>query len=142
MLAASADLLDQGQTVHRLSLPLTAIAVGVLLLPVFPTSIALMPTAVGVAAIGLAELFLALRVAFDAQLFRRLAQDAADDRLDVGACDAALQALRLMPAGKAGRPVAKRMIGAKRLLMWQIAALLVQVVVAIIGAAAVFFNVA
>ena len=77
MLAASADLLDQGQTVHRLSLPLTAIAVGVLLLPVFPTSIALMPTAVGVAAIGLAELFLALRVAFDAQLFRRLAQDAA-----------------------------------------------------------------
>ena len=73
---------------------------------------------------------------------RAVRADAADDRLDVGACDAALQALRLMPAGKAGRPVAKRMIGAKRLLMWQIAALLVQVVVAIIGAAAVFFNVA
>ena len=142
MLAASADLLDQGQLVHRLSLPLTAIAVGVLLLPVFPTSIALIPTAIGVAAIGLAELFLAIRVALDAQLFRRLAHDAAEDRLDVDACDAALQALRLMPARRAGQPVAKRMIGAKHLLMWQIAALLVQVVVATIGAAAVFFNVA
>ena len=142
MLAASADLLDQGQLIHRLSLPLTAIAVAVLLLPLFPTSIAMIPVAVGVAAIGLAELFLALRVALDAQLFRRLARDAAEDRLDIGACDAALQALRLIPAGKAGRPVAKRMISAKRLLAWQIGALLAQVVVAIIGAAAVFFNVA
>lgn len=142
MLGAAADLLDQGQLVNRLSLAVTAIAIGVLLLPVFPTSIAFVPTAAAVTVFGLIQLFLALRVALDAQLFRRLSEDAARDRLDIGACDAALQALRLMPAGKAGRPVAKRMTGAKRLFMFQILALMVQLVAAIGGAAAVFLNLA
>lgn len=140
MLAAAADLLDQGQVVNRLSLAVTAIAIAVLLLPIFPASVATVPTAVGVALIGLLELFFAIRVSFDAQLFRRLSHDAAQDRLEINACDAALLALRLIPAGKAGRPLAKRMAGAKRLLVWQGVVLFFQVAVAIAGGSLVFWG--
>lgn len=140
MLAAAADLLDQGQIVNRLSLALTAIAIGVLLLPVFPASPATVPTAAVVALVGLAELFLALRVSLNAALLRRLANDAAADRLDVGAFDSALLALRLTPAGGAGQPIARRFSGTRRLLLWQSAALVVQVVVAIAGGSTVFWN--
>jgi hypothetical protein len=140
MLAAAADLLDQGQIVNRLSLAVTAIAVGVLLLPVFPASVATVPTAVAVAVIGLVELFLAIRVSFDAQIFRRLADDATQGRLDIEACDAALVGLRFMPVRKAGRPVAKRMANAKRLLFFQGGAFGVQILAAIAGGSAVFWN--
>jgi hypothetical protein len=142
MLAAAADLLDQGQIVNRLSLAVTAIAVAVLLLPVFPASPATVPTATIVALVGLVELFLALRVGLNAALLRRLANDAADDRLDVAAFDSALLALRLIPAGGAGQPIARRFAGTRRLLLWQGAALAVQVVVAIAGGSSVFLNLA
>ena len=142
MLAAAADLLDQGQIVNRLSLAVTAIAVAVLLLPVFPASPATVPTATIVALVGLVELFLALRVGLNAALLRRLANDAADDRLNVAAFDSALLALRLIPAGGAGQPIARRFAGTRRLLLWQGAALAVQVVVAIAGGSSVFLNLA
>jgi hypothetical protein len=142
MLAAAADLLDQGQIVNRLSLAVTAIAIAVLLLPVFPASPATVPTAMVVALIGLAELLLALRVSLNAALLRRLANDAAEDRLDVNAFDSALLALKLTPAGGVGQPIAKRFAGTRRLLVWQGAALALQVLVAIAGGASVFLDLA
>lgn len=141
MLAAAADVLDQGQIVNRLSLAVTAIAVGVLLLPVFPASGATVPTATVVALIGLAEIFLATRISLNAALLRRLAEDAAEDRLDVNAFDSALLALKLVPAGKAGQPIARRFVSTRRLIVWQGVALAIQMVAAIIGGTAVFWNV-
>lgn len=140
MLAAAADLLDQGQIVNRLSIAVTAIAIAILLLPMLPPSEATLPTAAAVAVLGIAELAVAVRVSLDAALFRRLANDAAAERLDVGAFDAAMLALKLMRAGKAGQPVAKRFAGARRLFVLQAATLFLQTVTAIAGAAAMYFN--
>jgi hypothetical protein len=140
MLAAAADLLDQGQIVNRLSLAVTAIAIAVLLLPVFPASVATVPTAIVVALAGLVQLFMAARVSLNAALLRRLASDAADDRLDVAAFDSALLALKLTPAGGVGQPIARRFAGTRRLLIWQGAALIVQVLVSVVGGSAVFWN--
>jgi hypothetical protein len=131
MLAAAADLLDQGEIVNRLSRGLTVLAAAILLLPL----LALMAPVFAIlcALAGMAELALAGRVRLDAALFRRAAADAAADRFDMAAFDAALVTLRLMPAAKAGRPIETRFYGARRLLVLQIASLVVQV--AIIGAA-------
>jgi hypothetical protein len=141
MLGAAADLLDQGQIVNRLSLAVTAIAIGVLLLPVFPASAGTVPTATVVALVGLVEIFLAARVSLNAALLRRLANDAAEERLDVNAFDSALVALKLVPTGKAGQPIARRFSGTRRLLLWQGVTLAVQVVAAVIGGTAIFWNV-
>lgn len=140
MLAAAADLLDQGQIVNRLSVAVTAIAVAILLLPMLPPSEATLPTAAAVAVIGLVELLFAMRVSLDAALFRRMAEDAAAERLDVAAFDAALLALKLMRQGKAGLPIARRFAGARRLLILQGATLLLQVAAALAGASAIAFN--
>ena len=140
MLAAAADLLDQGQIVNRLSIAVTAIAIAILMLPMLPPSEATLPTAAFVAVLGVAELAIAVRVSLDATLFRRLANDAASERLDVAAFDAAMLAMKLMRAGKAGQPIAKRFAGARRLLVAQATALLLQVAAAIGGGAAIFFN--
>jgi hypothetical protein len=140
MLAAAADLLDQGQIVNRLSIAVTAIAVAILLLPMLPPSEATLPTAAAVAVLGVAELAVAVRVSLDAALFRRLANDAAAERLDVAAFDAAMLALKLMRPGKAGQPVAKRFAGARRLLVLQGATLFLQTLAAIAGAGAMYFN--
>jgi len=140
MLAAAADLLDQGILVNRLSIAVTAIAIGILLLPMLPPSEATLPTAAIVAAFGMAELAIAMRVGLDAALFRRLANDAAAERLDVAAFDAAMLALKLMRAGQAGQPIAKRFAGARRLLVIQAGALLLQAIAALIGGSAIYFN--
>ena len=131
MLAAAADLLDLGQLLDRLSLALTAIAAGALLVPALAASA---PVAALVVIAGLAELVLAARVRFDAAAFRRLAADASADRLAMDAFDGALTVLRIMPAGKAGRDIPARFAGARRLLVLQAAALLVQVAIAVLGA--------
>ena len=140
MLAAAADLLDQGTIINRLSIAVTAIAIAVLLLPMIPASEATLPVAASVALFGVTELVIAMRVSLDAALFRRLANDAAAERLDVGAFDAAMLALKLMSAGKAGQPIAKRFAGARRLLVVQGVTLFLQVAAAIAGGAAITFN--
>ena len=140
MLAAAADLLDQGAIINRLSIAVTVVAIAILLLPMLPPSEATLPTAAIVALFGIAQLAVALRVSLDAALFRRLANDAAAERLDVGAFDAAMLALKLMRSGKAGQPIAKRFAGARRLLVIQGAVLVLQVVAAIVGGSAVYFN--
>lgn len=141
MLGTAADVLDQGQIVNRLSIAITAIAIAVLLLPVFPASRATVPVAAAVAVLGLIELALAMRVGLDAQLFRRIANDAAIERLDIGAFDAALTGLGLMRPSRAGRPIAKRFAGSKLLLITQSVLLFVQVAVAIAGGWSIFFTV-
>lgn len=140
MLAAVADLLDQGQVVNRLSIAISAIAAAVLLVPVFPASTAFIPTAILVLLVGLVELVLAMRVSLGAALYRRLAADAATDRLDEPAAEAALVALRIFPAKKAALPIPQRVMRAKRLLLMQSAMLFIQVVVAIGGAGAMFME--
>src|SRR5262249_42719093 len=82
---------------------------------------------------GAAELFFAIRVGFDAALFRRLAAEAgAPGFADL---DAALLRLGLMTPGKAGRPAADRALGARRLLACQGLALIVQILLALVGGA-------
>jgi hypothetical protein len=129
MLATAADFLAQGRSVNRLSLAITAIALAVLLVPPFAAA------ALGAAIVvifGVAELFCALRVSFDAALFRRLADEAADDRLDLTTFDNALRALRLMRARKTGQRIGDRFARARRLLIAQGVAVFLQLVTAMV----------
>jgi hypothetical protein len=133
--AAAAALLDQGQRADRLSRPITAASALVLLLlpafleppPVLPTTILAL-----VVLLGLIELYLAIRVGFDAALFRRLA--AAPEGFDRARLDRALSRLGLMPEAKAGRPIIERIAGARRLLAWQGMTLFAQILLVLIGA--------
>jgi hypothetical protein len=140
MFAAAADLLDQGQAVNRLSIAVTAIGLGVLLIPMIPASAATQPTAAIVAVLGVAELFLAGRVAVSAGQFRRLAADAAAERLDITAFDAALISLKFLSAKKAGQSITKRFTVARRYMIAQTAAFILQVMAAIAGASALFLT--
>jgi hypothetical protein len=118
--AVTADLLAQGGRVDALSRLLTAMALfGLLLLPaVMPARVSLLfAVLVPAALIGLAESYLALRVGFDAALFRRLADPVQE--FDAVRLDAALWRLRLMPVAKTGRAIDARIAGARRLLNWQ-----------------------
>ena len=75
-----------------------------------------------------AERYLAVRVALDARLFDRLARGAAPGGLDsLAALDRALVHQLGMPPAKAGRPLAPRLAGARRLyrLHWSAALLCV-----------------
>jgi hypothetical protein len=122
--SVAADLLAHGSGVHRLSAVLTVVALASVpaMALVRPDRPAMALATLAVLA-GLAELWFALRVGFDARTFARLA------RGDITASDfdAAMATLELMPAGKTGRPIAARAGGALRLLAWQAALLLAQV---------------
>lgn len=67
--------------------------------------------------LAVVERVLAVRVAFDARLFARLADGTLPG---LPALDHGLQQVLGMPAGKAGRPLAPRMAGARRLYRWQV----------------------
>jgi hypothetical protein len=132
--AVAADLLVHGATVNRLSLALTASAVLAFFAEALlqPHRIAMALTMLAVLA-GLAQLWFALRVGFDARAFRRLAGDDALDGLSLSAFDGAMGSLGLMPAEKERRPIAERVRGAMRLLGRQFAFLLLQVVLLVAG---------
>jgi hypothetical protein len=128
--AIAADLLAQGTTVHRLSAMLTfgaALAIPVLGL-LWPRGWA-MAVATLVVLLGIVELWIALRVSFDAHIFERLARGAGAGGFDAGAFDAAMRACRLIQADKAGRPVALRVRGAMVLAGKQFALLVAQLVI-------------
>jgi hypothetical protein len=132
MLGIAAELMAQGRALHLLSALATAVALGLAALgPASPTPAAQAALAISLLA-GAAETVLAVRTGFDAGLFGRLAAG-----LDLADLDAGMRALGLMPARKTGRPVAARIAGAKRLLAWQAAVLLLQA--ACLGAAALPF---
>ena len=117
--AVAAALLDQGRRADALSRLVTAAALFVLmLLPAIPERLLLLPAMLGaVALLGLGEAYLAMRVGFDAALFRRLAAPA--EALDLDRLDKALLRLGLIPPAKTGRPIAERIAGARLLLHWQ-----------------------
>lgn len=126
--ATMADLLEGGRVIHLLSVALSAGAMAALLLaPGWRAAIG----SVAVLLAGLAETWMALRVGFDARCFRRIAATADDPGLD--GFDTALRRLGLMPPDKAGRPLAPRLAGARRLLSRQGMALLAQVGVALLA---------
>ncbi len=125
-------LLRQGQLLDRLSRAITVAALvglvvcGVLLdrPPVF--GMVLMGAVI---VMGVIELWFAVRVAIDADLFHCLADDP-----DWAALDAALVELDMIPASKTGRAAKPRIAGARRLLRFQSLALIVQLVLAVTGA--------
>jgi hypothetical protein len=127
LLLCAAALLDQGRTVDRLSRPLTAAAlIAVLICPAIakqPPWI-LFGSAVLVTLAGLAQTYFAIRVGFDAALFRQLAS--ASDAPDFAGIDVALTRLGLLRATQLHRPAGVRVAGAKRLLRFQTLALVAQ----------------
>jgi hypothetical protein len=132
--AAAAALLDQGQRADRLSRPITAASALVLLLPAFmePPPVLLTTSLALIVLLGLVELYLAIRVGFDAALFRRLA--VAPDGFDCARLDRALSRLGLMPEARTGRPMIERVAGARRLLAWQGRTLAAQILLVLVGA--------
>src|SRR6058998_3658873 len=128
LLVCAAALLDQGRTIDRLSRPLTAAAlIGMLVYPAMTTPVPWMLAGVAmfVALFGLTEAYFAIRVGYDAALFDQLAS--APEAPDLAGIDAALTRLGLLPGMKHGRSAEARVVGARRLLGFQILALVGQV---------------
>lgn len=128
----AASLLGSGRLIHAAALGLL---IGAALIAV-PIPGRAHPLAAALAGASIpfyfAGLYLAIRVAFDAALFRALGVRAFDlDRLD-----RALTRLRLLPAAKEKRPMEQRVSGAFRLMRWQAACLGAQFITLL--AAAVF----
>jgi hypothetical protein len=134
LLAATAALLTQGRTLDCLSRLLTAGALfGLLAHAVVNDADPMLATlALLIAALaGFVQSYYAVRVGFDAALFRQFAETATPD---LAILDATLDRLGLLPAEKIGRPIEARIAGARALLRMQTLALIVQIVV-VLGAA-------
>lgn len=135
VLLCAAALLDQGRTLDRLSRPLTAAAlIAVLIAPAMTQQRPgiLLASAIVVAIAGLVETYFAIRVGFDAALFRRLAT--ASEAADFSIVDGALTRLGLLRAARVDRPADARIGGAMRLFRLQALALAAQALCAIAGA--------
>lgn len=113
-----AALLGRGSSLHRLALLFAAFALlaslGLAYASPGATPYAAAITALAVLA-SLGETYLAMRVAFDAELFRNLSTGA----LDLTTLDAGMRFLAAIPAAKLGRPLEQRVAGAARLLRLQ-----------------------
>jgi len=130
--AAATDLLDQGAAIDRLSRPITVTAVIGLMIGLGLGLGALLIAALLVVTLaGLAETYLALRTGFDAALFRRLAAFSCDTGL--AGLDAALSELGV--SNQAEHTIAQRALGARRRLVLQGAALVLQIAVVLIATA-------
>jgi hypothetical protein len=133
--ATLAALLDQGRIVDAWSRGLTvAAALSLMLLPTFASRPPTLPMTIlsVVMLAGLAEIYLAVRVGFDAALFRQLAADPGGP--DLAALDGALMQLELLPPIKAGRPPPARVAGAQRLLRRQAMLMIAQACLVLVGA--------
>lgn len=116
-----ASLLRRGRALDQLSTGLTLLGVvfGLLqLLLITPVAVGLLLSA-WLIVVGLLQKYWALRVAFDADLFDAVAQDADAVPHRTVDLDQALQSLGLQPADRAGRPWAERQRGALKLLRKQ-----------------------
>ena len=132
-LNVTSALLEQGRIPHLVSVALTIAAIlGVPVLGILAVPHGVFWQALAIFSIGcgIAELCLAMRIAFDAALF---AQWTAGSLPDLENFDAAMLRLTLMPPGKAGRALETRCAGALRLLRWQVLALGGQILVIVAG---------
>jgi hypothetical protein len=136
LLAGAASLLDQGRALDRLSNALTVGAlVALVAMAVLgvrePVPVALLALSV---LAGATEVYLAVRVGFDAALLRDLASG--PDAHGLANLDAALTSLGLLPASKVDRPLEQRVAGACRLFYRQGGALAAQIALFLVGAVA------
>jgi hypothetical protein len=120
-LQATASLLRRGDSLDRLSSGLTLLGALLGLSQYVMTGPGLWGLACssGLLVLGLWQKYWALRVAFDADLFRHLADHAEDLPQRTQALDQALTALSLQPAHRGGRPWSERIAGALKLLRRQ-----------------------
>ncbi len=125
-----AALLEQHTKIHGLSVATTVATVALLLASVLfslsPPSLWLGVMA-SLVLLGLAETWIAIRIGFDQTLL--LSITSAPE--DLQKLDQALTQLKLMPASKAGRGLYERLHGCIRLLKWQGALLIAQLIVAV-----------
>jgi hypothetical protein len=152
LIAATAALLDQGQTLNRLARWLTVSAVAGLLAVSLATAPNLASISFLIASIlaGLAELHYVLRVGFDARLFRHLLESAESDAPDLSGLDRALSRLGLIRTPthqqtpdqppRSVRSLDARAIGACRLLYAQAISLALQAVFIVAGATIAAFR--
>ena len=133
-----ASLLRRGRALDNLSTGLTllSLALGLSQLWLTPSAL-LMSWAVLLVVLGLVEKYYALRVAFDADLFQKLADDPANLTRNTRALDQALAAFNLQPADKAGRSWPLRSQGALKLLRQQVLFLALQIML-LLGALLIF----
>lgn len=132
-LALVAGLLRRGHGLDLLSNALTLLALAYGLAPLLG---ALHSAASSVLCgllvmLGLAQKYWAIRVALDAELFARLADDAARLTVSTAELDQALHSLGLQPATTQTRDWSQRCQGALRLLRLQAAWLLAQLVLTV-----------
>jgi hypothetical protein len=116
-----ASLLRRGRALDQLSTGMTLLGVvfGLLqLLLITPVALGLLLSG-WLIVLGLLQKYWALRVAFDADLFDAVAQDADAVPHRTVDLDQALQSLGLQPANRAGRPWSERQRGALKLLRKQ-----------------------
>lgn len=128
-----ASLLRRGKALDRLSSALTLLGLAIGLAPLLgavaqPLSAVLCALLL---LLGLVEKYWALRVALDAELFQRLADDAEHLTLHTADLDQALTGLGLQPANLAARSWDERSRGALRLLRLQALSLLAQLLLAV-----------
>ena len=128
-----ASLLRRGKELDRLSGAVTLLGLAIGLAPLLGTAaqplIALFCALLVL--LGLVEKYWALRVALDAELFQRLADDAEHLALRTADLDQALTQLGLRPANLAARSWDERSRGALRLLRLQALWLLAQLLLAV-----------
>lgn len=126
-----ASLLRRGRALDQLSTGLTLLGALYSLGQYLLTSVTLGGLLVSLALVllGLVEKYLALRVAFDADLFQRVADAPTTLEHSTQALDQALSALGLQPAQRGGRPWDQRSRGALGLLRRQALLVAAQVLV-------------
>ncbi len=135
-LLSCARLLEQGQRLDQLSTSLSVVALaGALLVTIHYQLLLVAGLLVLTLLAGALEKYWAMRVAFDAALFARLA-DAADLSAATVELDDGLLGLGLMPAANVGRDWTLRCNGAMGLLRKQGLALAVQLLLAVAAVAA------
>lgn len=119
-LIIAASLLEQGGRIDALARGLTLAGVVGLVWFAGQVPLGVLICLGALVVLGLYGLYLAIRVGLDAALFRHLADG------DMAGFDAAMMRQGLLPAAKAGRPVADRIAGARGLLRRQVTALVGQ----------------
>jgi hypothetical protein len=115
-LAALAALLEQGLALHLASLLILVAVIDVAARLASPYGL---PAAFLVSAMAAVETYLAVRVGLDARLFRRLAEEARDGRLDFQAFDEGMRFAGLAPRRDQKRDVIERIRGGRALFARQ-----------------------